>query len=37
MMINNKFLNKYTYVLSEQVTLIISDGKSAVCMANNDK
>ena len=36
-MINNDFLNKYPYVVSEHAPLIIFDMKLAVCMAKNGK
>ena len=36
-MINNYFLNKDSYVVPEQAPLIIMDGKSDVCIANNVK
>ena len=34
-MINNEFLNRYTYVVPEQAPLVILDIKSDVYIANN--
>ena len=36
-MLNNELLYKDTYVVPEQEPLVISDIKSASCMANNGK
>ena len=36
-MLNNDFLYKDPYVVPEQAPLIILDGKSYLCMANNVK
>ena len=37
MIINNKMMNKYTYVVPEHATLSILDSKSAMCMEKNGK
>ena len=37
MMLHDEFLNKDTYMLTEQSQLIIFDGKSAVFVAKNNK
>ena len=34
-MINNKFMNKVTDLVTSQAPIIILDGKSDVCMSNN--
>ena len=34
-MIHNELMNKDTYVVTEQVLIIILDIKSALCMLNN--
>ena len=36
-MLIHEFLNEYPDIVSEEAPLIILDGKSSVCMANNDK
>ena len=36
-MLNNEFLKKNPDVVPEQAPLIILDGKSSICMADNDK
>ena len=37
MMLINEFLNKYTYIVTEEDPLIFLDSKSYMCMDDNGK